>query len=60
MYLQTQMNPILGSGWVGPPGSKFGLNRVGLVEFIWPHYPAVSKILIFLISANIWASTEFQ
>jgi hypothetical protein len=26
------------SGRVGPPGSKFGLIRVRLVGFIWPHY----------------------
>ena len=39
MYLmnpnEPDLDPIL--GWVGPPGSKFGLSRVGLVGFIWQH-----------------------
>ena len=39
MYLINPNEPNLKLilGWVGPPGSKFGLSRVGLVGFIWPH-----------------------
>ena len=50
----TRFEPDFGSGWaprvqiqvesgpVGPPGSKFGLNRVRLVGFIWQHYLGVN------------------